>query len=100
MKLIQVPILENQSQSGRLQKKRTQPKSALMSPKSNQNSKREKLKVLANTIHIQNLHRIESLSKKYLTDYTEFQYRIDSTLNQAYKYVKKLEWVKDYSLFH
>lgn len=33
------------------------------------------------------------MSKKYLTDYTEFSYKIDSVLNEAYLYVKKLELV-------
>ena len=31
------------------------------------------------------------MSKKYLKDYTEFSYKIDSVLNEAYHFIKKLE---------
>ena len=54
-------------------------------------TKREKLSQRTTSLHEQKLNRIESTGSKYLKDYTEFSYKIDSVLNQAYLYIKKLQ---------
>ncbi|CDW87150.1 UNKNOWN [Stylonychia lemnae] len=54
-------------------------------------SKRDKLKKRSASIHQQKIKRIEGLGSKYLKDYTEFSYKIDSVLNEAYLFIKKLQ---------
>ena len=41
-------------------------------------------------IHEQKIKKIEGLGSKYLQNYTEFSYKIDSVLNEAYMFIKRL----------
>lgn len=54
-------------------------------------TKRDKLKKRSTSIHQQKIKKIEGLGGKYLKDYTEFSYKIDSVLNEAYLFIKKLQ---------
>eukprot|EP00347_Sterkiella_histriomuscorum_P017995 403347187 len=54
-------------------------------------TKKEKLNKRSANIHEQKIKKIEGLGSKYLKDYTEFSYKIDSVLNEAYMYIKKLQ---------
>ena len=42
-------------------------------------------------LHDMKINRIETIGKKFLSDYTEFSYKIDSVLNEAFVHIKKLE---------
>ena len=41
-------------------------------------------------LHEMKINKIENIGKQYLKNYTEFSYRIDSVLNEAYLFIKKL----------
>lgn len=59
--------------------------------KSNSSGNLPKLKQreLEKQIKEMKLKKIEKLTKAYVQDYTIFNYKIDSVLNEAYKFVKE-----------
>jgi hypothetical protein len=53
--------------------------------------KKELLRKYMKKLHDKKINRIETIGQKFLSDYTEFSYKIDSVLNEAFMHIKRLE---------